>query len=72
VVILTTRAIGFALLHDTHYSAGLGSIFFFGQRFGFGVGAKLLAQYFRSLAPGYALHAGWNPVVVLLSVFSPD
>jgi len=35
-----------------------------------GVGTALLAQHFRSLAPGYALHIGWNLVAVLVAVLS--
>jgi membrane protease YdiL (CAAX protease family) len=60
----------FGLLHDNHYSAGLFSIFFLGQRVGVGLCTTLLAQHFRSLAPGYAFHAGWNLVVAVSGVFA--
>lgn len=60
----------FALMHDNHYSIGLFSLVFLGQRAGLGLCTTFLAQHFRSLAPGYAFHAGWNLVVAVSSVFA--
>ncbi len=62
----------FGLLHNNHYATGLFSILFLCQRVGLGIGATLLAQHFRSLAPGYAFHAGWNMVVALCGVFAAN